>query len=34
MKVVVTVPDEYLGNVTGDIASRRGMIIDTEIAAW
>lgn len=30
MKVVVTVPNEYLGNVTGDIASRRGMIIDTE----
>jgi len=30
MKVVVTVPNEYLGNVTGDISSRRGMIIDTE----
>ena len=30
MKVVVTVPEEYLGNVTGDIASRRGMIVDTE----
>jgi elongation factor G len=30
MKVVVTVPNDYLGNVTGDIASRRGMILDTE----
>jgi len=30
MKVVVTVPNDYLGNVTGDINSRRGMIIDTE----
>jgi len=30
MKVVVTVPDEYFGAVTGDISSRRGMIIDTD----
>jgi elongation factor G len=30
MKVVVTVPDEYFGAVTGDISSRRGMVIDTE----
>jgi len=30
MKVVVTVPNEYLGNVTGDISSRRGMILDSE----
>ncbi|MBL9032411.1 MAG: elongation factor G [Phycisphaerae bacterium] len=30
MKVVVTVPDDYLGNVTGDISSRRGMIMDTD----
>jgi elongation factor G len=30
MRVVVTVPDDYLGNVTGDISSRRGMIIDTD----
>ncbi len=30
MKVVVTVPNDYLGNVTGDISSRRGMIIDTD----
>jgi elongation factor G len=26
MKVVITTPEEYLGNVTGDISSRRGMI--------
>lgn len=30
MKVVVTVPNDYLGNVTGDMMSRRGMIIDTD----
>ncbi|HLO39531.1 MAG TPA: elongation factor G [Phycisphaerales bacterium] len=30
MKVVVTVPNDYLGNITGDISSRRGMIIDTD----
>ncbi|MDX2130494.1 MAG: elongation factor G [Planctomycetota bacterium] len=30
MKVVITVPNDYLGNVTGDVNSRRGMIIDTE----
>jgi elongation factor G len=30
MKVVITVPNDYLGNITGDISSRRGMIIDTE----
>ncbi len=30
MKVVVTTPNDYLGNVTGDISSRRGMIMDTE----
>ncbi len=30
MKVVVITPDEYLGNITGDMASRRGMITDTE----
>jgi len=30
MKVVVTVPDEYFGAVTGDISSRRGMILDTD----
>lgn len=30
MKVVITVPDEYFGNITGDVSSRRGMIVDTE----
>ncbi len=30
MKVVITTPEEYLGNVTGDLSSRRGMIMDTE----
>ena len=27
MKVVVTVPDEYMGDVIGDLNSRRGMIL-------
>ncbi len=30
MKVVIVTPEEFFGNVTGDISSRRGMIIDTE----
>ncbi len=30
MKVVVTTPDEYFGNVTGDLSSRRGLIANTE----
>ncbi|MEL7473456.1 MAG: elongation factor G [Planctomycetota bacterium] len=30
MKVVIQTPEEYLGNVTGDISSRRGMISNTE----
>ena len=30
MKVVVTTPEDYLGNITGDLSSRRGMITDTE----
>ncbi len=30
MKVVITVPNDYLGNITGDVSSRRGMILDTE----
>ncbi|MBX9737330.1 MAG: elongation factor G [Phycisphaerales bacterium] len=30
MKVVVTVPEEYFGSVTGDISSRRGMIVEQE----
>jgi elongation factor G len=31
MKLVVTTPDEFFGNVSGDIASRRGHIVDSEI---
>ncbi|MBL9149624.1 MAG: elongation factor G [Phycisphaerae bacterium] len=31
MKLVVTTPDEFFGNVSGDIASRRGHIIDSEL---
>jgi elongation factor G len=30
MKVVVTVPEEYFGAVTGDISARRGMITEQE----
>jgi elongation factor G len=30
MKVVVTTPEEFVGNVTGDISSRRGMIVGQE----
>ncbi|MBA4027831.1 MAG: elongation factor G [Planctomyces sp.] len=30
MKVVVTVPEEYFGSVTGDISSRRGIITEQE----
>jgi elongation factor G len=30
MKVVITTPEDYLGNVTGDLSSRRGMILDSE----
>ena len=30
MKVTITTPDEYFGAVTGDLSSRRGMIINTE----
>jgi len=30
MKVVVTTPEEYFGSVSGDIASRRGMIVNQE----
>ncbi len=30
MKVVVTTPEDYLGAVTGDISSRRGLIVETE----
>ncbi len=31
MKVVVTAPDEYMGDVMGDINSRRGLIAGTDI---
>jgi elongation factor G len=30
MKVVITTPEDYFGNVTGDLSSRRGMIISQE----
>ncbi len=30
MKVVITTPEDYLGNITGDLSSRRGMITETE----
>ncbi|MBL0926261.1 MAG: elongation factor G [Phycisphaerales bacterium] len=30
MKLVVTTPEDYIGSVTGDISSRRGMIVNTE----
>jgi elongation factor G len=30
MKIVVTTPEDFLGNVTGDINSRRGMIVEQE----
>ena len=31
MKLSVTTPDEYFGTVSGDIASRRGHIVDSEL---
>ena len=31
MKLVVTTPDEFFGSVSGDIASRRGQITDSEV---
>ena len=31
MKLVVTTPDEFFGSVSGDIASRRGHIVDSEM---
>ncbi len=31
MKVTVTAPDEYMGDVMGDINSRRGQIVGTSI---
>jgi elongation factor G len=30
MKIVVTTPEEFVGNVTGDLSSRRGLIINQE----
>jgi len=30
MRVVILTPEEYLGNITGDMSSRRGMIVETE----
>jgi elongation factor G len=30
MKLVITTPEDYFGSITGDIASRRGMIVGTE----
>ncbi len=30
MKVVVTTPDEFVGNVTGDLNKRRGLILNSE----
>ena len=31
MKVVVTAPDEYMGDVLGDLTARRGSIENTEV---
>ncbi|MCP3903149.1 MAG: elongation factor G [Planctomycetes bacterium] len=31
MKVTITTPDEYFGGVSGDLASRRGQIVDSEL---
>jgi elongation factor G len=31
MKVTIVTPDEYFGQVSGDLSSRRGQIIDSEI---
>ncbi len=30
MKVVIITPEEYMGAITGDVSSRRGMIVETE----
>jgi elongation factor G len=30
MKLVVTTPEEFVGNVTGDLNRRRGLIINSE----
>jgi elongation factor G len=31
MKLTVTTPEDYFGSVSGDIASRRGHIVDSEM---
>ena len=31
MKLVVTTPEDFVGNVTGDINRRRGMIVNSEM---
>ena len=31
MKVIITTPDEFFGPVSGDLASRRGQINDSEL---
>jgi elongation factor G len=31
MKVVVVTPDDFFGAISGDLASRRGQIVDTEL---
>jgi hypothetical protein len=30
MKVVVTTPEDFVGNVTGDLNRRRGLIVNSE----
>jgi elongation factor G len=31
MRVTITTPEEYFGSVSGDVASRRGQIVDSEL---
>jgi elongation factor G len=31
MKVVIVTPDEYFGAVSGDLSSRRGHIVETDL---
>jgi elongation factor G len=31
MKVTIITPDDYFGSVSGDLASRRGQIVDSEL---
>jgi len=31
MKVIITTPDEFFGAVSGDLSSRRGQIVDSEL---